>query len=90
LKVREYASLGTEACLSHRNKARQLRRCARNVQQASGGTADVARNISGVREAVESSTAATTQVLAAARDLSRQSEALRGEMHKFLTTVRAA
>jgi methyl-accepting chemotaxis protein len=63
---------------------------ARNVQQASGSTADVARNIGGVREAVESSTAATTQVLAAARDLSRQAEGLRGEVAKFLATVRAA
>ena len=63
---------------------------ARSVQQASAGTSDVARNINGVREAVEASSAATTQVLGAARDLSRQAESLRGEVNKFLTTVRAA
>jgi methyl-accepting chemotaxis protein len=63
---------------------------ARNVQEASASTADVARNITGVREAVESSTAATSEVLTAARDLSRQAEMLRGEVNKFLATVRAA
>jgi methyl-accepting chemotaxis protein len=63
---------------------------ARNVQQASAGTADVARNITGVREAVDHSSAATREVLAASRDLSRQAEALRGEVGRFLNTVRAA
>jgi hypothetical protein len=43
-----------------------------------------------VREAVESSTAATSEVLAAARDLSRQAEMLRNEVSTFLGTVRAA
>jgi hypothetical protein len=39
---------------------------------------------------MESSNAATTEVLASARGLSHQAESLRFEMDKFLTTVRAA
>ncbi len=53
-------------------------------------TADVARNITGVRAALESSAAATAEVLSSARDLSRQAESLRFEMDRFLATVRAA
>jgi len=63
---------------------------ARNVHQASQGTQDVAKNISGVRQSAENSSAAASQVLSAARDLSRQSETLQGEMEKFLLKVRAA
>lgn len=63
---------------------------ARNVEEASSGTLDVARNITGVTEAAECSSAAAMQVLSAARDLSEQSEALRGEVNRFLSTVRAA
>jgi methyl-accepting chemotaxis protein len=63
---------------------------ARNVHQASEGTADVAKNITGVRDAAENSTAATSQVLSAARELSTQAEALQNEMQKFLHKVRAA
>ncbi len=63
---------------------------ARNVHQASLGTADVAKNITGVREAAEHSNASAGEVLTAARDLSRQSEALQHEMEKFLQKVRAA
>lgn len=63
---------------------------ARSVGLASAGTADVARNINGVRTATESATAATTEVLASARDLAQQAESLRFEMNRFLATVRAA
>jgi methyl-accepting chemotaxis protein len=63
---------------------------ARNVSQTSQATADVARNITGVQEAAETSSAAATQVLSSSRDLARQSEMLRGEVNKFLESVRAA
>lgn len=88
--IKEVDSVTASIATAVEQQGAATQEIARNVQQASAGTADVARNITGVREAVESSTAATTQVLAAARDLSRQGEALRDEMNKFLTTVRAA
>ncbi len=63
---------------------------ARNVAQASCGTIEVAKNITGVQQSAESSSAAASQVLTSARDLSRQAEALRTEVSRFLNKVRAA
>lgn len=66
------------------------REIARNVQQAAHGTQEVSSNIAGVTRAAEESSAASTEVLGSAGELSRQSEILRGEVDKFLATVRAA
>jgi methyl-accepting chemotaxis protein len=63
---------------------------ARSVHQASEGTGDVARNITGVRESAEQSSAAANEVLSSSRDLSKQAEALRDEVGRFLSRVRAA
>jgi methyl-accepting chemotaxis protein len=63
---------------------------ARNIAQASTGSAEVAKNIVGVQQSAESSSAAAAQVLGAARGLSHQAEALRGEVDKFVRKVRAA
>lgn len=63
---------------------------ARNVDQAAHGTTEVTRNITGVNQAAESSSASATQVLSAATELSSQSDKLRAEMQRFLSTVRAA
>ncbi len=63
---------------------------ARNVQQASVGTAEVSSNIGGVSSAASEAGAASSQVLNASQDLARHSETLRGELTRFLTSVRAA
>ena len=63
---------------------------ARNVQQAAGGTRDVATNIVGVSEAAAETGRVSSTVLQASRELSRQADTLRGEVDRFLTTVRAA
>jgi methyl-accepting chemotaxis protein len=62
----------------------------RNVQQASAGTAGVSANISGVTAAASETGSASTQVLGAARELTRQSQALRAQVDHFITRVRAA
>ena len=62
----------------------------RNVAHASAGTGEVTANIAGVAGAVEETGAAAAQVLASASELSRQSEHLGAEVHRFLATVRAA
>ncbi|MGU3360882.1 methyl-accepting chemotaxis protein [Methylobacterium sp. M6A4_1b] len=62
----------------------------RNVSQASAGTNEVTSNISGVASAAEETGAAAGRVLAAAGELSRQSEHLGSEVDRFLSTVRAA
>ncbi len=63
---------------------------ARNVQDAARGTTEVSTNIAGVTRSAGDTGATASQVLAAASDLSRQSEQLRVEVDKFLATVRAA
>jgi methyl-accepting chemotaxis protein len=63
---------------------------ARNVQQASAGTAEVSTNIVGVTKAANDTGAASTQVLGAAGELSKQSEHLRGQVDTFLSKIRAA
>ena len=63
---------------------------AGNVQQASKGTAEITQNIAGVTQAASETGAASTQVLGAANDLSKQAEKLRGEVGEFLAKIRAA
>jgi methyl-accepting chemotaxis protein len=63
---------------------------ARNVQQASAGTAEVSSNIAGVSKAANDTGTASTQVLGAAGELSKQSDALRGQVDTFLNQIRAA
>jgi methyl-accepting chemotaxis protein len=63
---------------------------ATNVQQAAKGTTQVASNIVDVNRGAGETGTASTQVLASARSLARESAMLEGEVAKFLETVRAA
>jgi methyl-accepting chemotaxis protein len=63
---------------------------SRNVQQAARGTAQVAGNIAEVNMGASQTGSASGQVLASAQSLARESNRLKGEVDKFLNTVRAA
>ncbi|WP_245452428.1 methyl-accepting chemotaxis protein [Bradyrhizobium forestalis] len=63
---------------------------ARNIQQAAQGTDQVAANISDVKQGAAETGSASTQVLASAQMLSKDSARLHSEVEQFLTTVRAA
>ncbi len=63
---------------------------ARNVQQAAQGTQQVSANITDVQRSASETGSASTQLLAAARSLSQDSNRLKKEVGKFLNTVRAA
>jgi methyl-accepting chemotaxis protein len=63
---------------------------ARNVHQAATGTTQVATNITDVNRGAGETGSASSQVLAAAQSLSSESGHLKGEVEKFLMTVRAA
>ena len=63
---------------------------SRNVQEAAAGTQEVASSITKVREAAGQTGASASEVLEAAGELSQQSEMLRGEVGKFLDSLRAA
>jgi len=63
---------------------------ARNVQQAAQGTQQVSSNITDVQRGATETGTASSQVLSAAQMLSNDSNRLKTEVGKFLTTVRAA
>jgi methyl-accepting chemotaxis protein len=63
---------------------------SRNVQQAAHGTQQVSSNITDVQRGASETGSASSQVLAAAQSLSRDSNRLKLEVGKFLSTVRAA
>jgi len=63
---------------------------ARNVGEAAKGTAQVAANITDVNRGAGETGSASSQVLASAQSLSSESNHLRSEVEKFLSTVRAA
>lgn len=63
---------------------------ARNVQQAAQGTQQVSSNVGDVERGAAETGAASSQVLSAAKMLSRDSNRLKLEVGKFLSGVRAA
>ena len=63
---------------------------ARNIDQAAQGTRQVAANIADVNLGAAKTGSASTQVLASAKSLSRDSDHLRSEVEKFLRFIRAA
>ncbi|HEX2114731.1 MAG TPA: methyl-accepting chemotaxis protein [Alphaproteobacteria bacterium] len=63
---------------------------ARNVQQASAGASEVSSNVTGVSAAADSTGKAAAQVRTAAAQVAQQGDHLRGEVAKFLSSIRAA
>jgi len=63
---------------------------SRNVQQAAQGTQQVSSNITDVQRGATETGSASSQVLSAAKSLSGDSNRLKMEVGRFLTTVRAA
>lgn len=66
------------------------REIAQNVLEASKGTESVSDNIAGVSKAASEAASVSRTVLSAARDLSSQSNSLRAEVDRFLSSIRAA
>jgi methyl-accepting chemotaxis protein len=63
---------------------------SRNVQQAANGTQQVSANITDVQRGASETGSASAQVLGAAKSLSGESDRLKREVGKFLSSVRAA
>ena len=66
------------------------REIARNIKDAVGGTSQVSSNIAGVSAASAAAGAAAGEVLSASGALRREADVLRGEIHEFLASIRAA
>ncbi|MGN7126822.1 methyl-accepting chemotaxis protein [Methylorubrum thiocyanatum] len=89
-RIREINSVATGIAAAVEQQGAATQEIVRNVAQASSGTSEVTRNISGVAQASEETGTAASQVLTSSAELSRQSEHLSAEVHRFLATVRAA
>jgi len=63
---------------------------AHNIHEAATGTRDVAENIGTLTAAASETGSSAARVLGSASELARQQELMRGEVEKFLATVRAA
>ncbi len=63
---------------------------SRNVQRAAQGTMEVSSNITDVQRGVSEAGSASSEVLSAAQSLSSDSNRLKLEVGKFLSSVRAA
>jgi methyl-accepting chemotaxis protein len=63
---------------------------SRNVQRAADGTTQVAASISDVQRGASETGGASSQVLSAAQSLSNESNRLKREVAKFMSSVRAA
>lgn len=61
---------------------------SRNVQQAAQGTQEVSTTIQGISKGADETSKGTQDVATAADELSKQSEILKTEITKFLSTVR--
>lgn len=62
---------------------------ARNIEQVASGTVEVTSNIAGVNQAASETGHSSGELLAAANELSQQSEFLNSEVGNFLQKVRA-
>jgi methyl-accepting chemotaxis protein len=86
-RLSEIAAAITIAVEEHGAVAEEI---VRNVQQAAQGTTQVASNIAMVDRGAAETGSASGHVLGSARMLSKESGTLKGEVEKFLATVRAA
>ena len=89
-RIREISGVATGIAAAVEEQGAATQEIVRNVAQAATGTREVTTNMVGVAHAAEETGAAAAQVLAAASELSRQSEHLGGAVARFLAGVRAA
>ncbi|HMA15310.1 MAG: methyl-accepting chemotaxis protein [Bacteroidota bacterium] len=88
--IGEIHEIATTIASSVEEQEAATREISRNAQEASQGTQEVSSNVAGVQTAAGETGAAASQVLSSSEELSRQASALRQEIDRFLTTVRAA
>lgn len=88
--VEEIGTIATTIAVAVEQQGSATAEIARNVQQAAVSTQSVTSTIAGVSQASNDTGAAASQVLGAARDLSKQAEGLTNEVNGFVAGVRAA
>jgi methyl-accepting chemotaxis protein len=89
-RIREINTVAASIAAAVEEQGAATQEIVRNVSQAATDAGAVTHTIAGVAQASEATGAAAGQVLTSSTELSRQSEHLAAEVHRFLATVRAA
>ncbi len=90
ITIQEINGVTTSIASAVEEQGAATQEIARNVQQAAAGTNVVSTNISGVSSAAGETSGAASDVLTATQSLAHQADALRGQVERFITAVRAA
>ena len=88
--IQSVSEIGASIAAAMEQQGASTSEISRNVTQAATGTQEVSANVAQVTEAASQTGASANEVLNAARELSQQSELLRGQVEKFLDDIRAA
>ena len=88
--IERIAQIATTIASAVEEQGAATQEIARNIQEAATGTQEVSTHIAGVSEVAGESGKAADLVLAATSRLTSQSDALRSEVDRFLTQIRAA
>ena len=88
--IEEVSSIATSIASAVEEQGAATADIARTVHQTATAAQDVTINIGGVGQSANDSSAAATQVLSAAGELSKQAERLSSEVNTFIAGVRAA
>ncbi len=86
--IRQVDETSTAIAASMAEQGAATQEIARNVQEAASGTEEVTRNITGVSQASQEAGAASSQVMSAAGELSKQAEMMKTEVNKFIAQIR--
>jgi methyl-accepting chemotaxis protein len=89
-QVRELNEVATVIAGATEEQGTVSQEIARNVAEAATGTGEVSKNVMGVKEASDLTDDEAEHVLQFAQELAQQSEQLRDQVDKLLTTMRAA
>jgi methyl-accepting chemotaxis protein len=88
--IARIAEIATAVSTAVEEQGAATQEIARNVQQAARGTSEVAADIIEVNKGAGETGSASAQVLSSAQSLSHESNKLKLEVSKFVSTVRAA
>ena len=88
--ISEVDQIATAIASAVEEQGSATKEIARNVQQAAVGTAEVSATIAGVSQAAHATQTAAGEVLASSGALARLSDALRSEVDRFVSAIRAA
>ncbi len=88
--IEEVSTIATTIAASVEEQGTATADISRNLQQTTAAAQGVTVNIGGVGQSANESSAAATEVLGAAAELSKQAERLSSEVNTFIADVRAA